>query len=544
MVAERSSAALASTHRHVRRTNRHNTYNPNNNNNHKETMDGAVRQEEDIAVLLPLLGKTLTPPDDPPLPPPDPTELLQQQLRTAQPTQYAEQEEESTPSYTSSATTESSTSRSMDTARLSGRAMELVRIDLWQYVGCLGLGLMVYVAFLLLPKGMRKAYCRSERRRYVRRFPRNSKPHSRHFADDFYNDYRDVPSHALERPTSFSKPTSSSSVHDSVLEEVEARRKQQQQEEHDPEKPTPFYTRANSNIIRSRSDPGDNDDDDDDSSSAWPSQAVTEEDNTSSRVRPLSIASSDAAIAAHQTPSPHKHKPQSNRPFTTTDMDRLVHDITSSSSSNSNGSPASPRRPAPDHPQIWHVPDERIWRESLRRLGDRGVRLTAHGVQCDPKRIWLTHIQDDTAQHSLQWQTEFPRHVPNTETGSSSIVLMRGAVHTIPLPNVLYIDVGKKTSALQKTTALVPPSACFSLLTQQGSLDLQTNSKLERDAVVSALSYLLDHVHTGGDWRTLYQDSASSTVTTSVTGRDTPSTIRTTELVFPPTTTSTSAADI
>ena len=506
-------------------------------------MEGAANSQEDIAVLLPLLGKAFTPPDDPPLPP---AELLQQQLGTAQPTHYSEdeqQEQESTPSYTSSATTESSTSRSMDTARLSGRAMELVRIDLWQYVGCLGLGLIAYVAFLLLPKGLRKAYCRSERRRYVRRFPRNSKPQSRHFADDFYNEYRDVPSHALERPTSFSKPTSSSSVHDSVLEEVEARRKQQE-EEHYEEKPT--RTRANSNIIRSRSDPGnDDDDDDDDSSLAWPSQAVTEEDNTSSRVRPLSIASSDAAIAAHQTPSPHKSKSQSNRPFTTTDMDRLVHDIASSSST-SNASPASPRRPAPDHPQIRHVPDDRIWRESLRRLGDRGVRLTAHGVQCDPKRIWLTHIQDDHDQHSLQWQTEFPRHVPNTETGSSSIVLMRGAVHTIPLPNVLYIDVGKKTSALQKTTALVPPSACFSLLTQQGSLDLQTNSKLERDAVVSALSYLLDHVHTAGDWRTLYQDSASTTVASSVvTGRDTPSTIRTTELVFPPTINNhTSAADI
>ena len=99
----------------------------------------------------------------------------------------------------------------------------------------------------------------------------------------------------------------------------------------------------------------------------------------------------------------------------------------------------------------------------------------------------------------------------NEQTGANSIVLMRGAMHKIPLANVLYIDVGKKTSALQKTSAMVPPSACFSLLTQQGSLDLQTNSKLERDAVVSSLCYLLDQVHVSADWRRLYQDSNAGT---------------------------------
>ena len=83
-------------------------------------------------------------------------------------------------------------------------------------------------------------------------------------------------------------------------------------------------------------------------------------------------------------------------------------------------------------------------------------------------------------------------------------------MHRIPAGNVLYIDVGKKTTALLQTPATaVAPSTCFSLLTQAGSLDLQANSKLERDAVVSALSYILDQVHRGTDWRKLYDESST-----------------------------------
>ena len=44
---------------------------------------------------------------------------------------------------------------------------------------------------------------------------------------------------------------------------------------------------------------------------------------------------------------------------------------------------------------------------------------------------------------------------------------------------------------------------------QVGSLDLQANSKLERDAVVSALSYILDQVHWGTDWRKLHEESST-----------------------------------
>jgi len=72
----------------------------------------------------------------------------------------------------------------------------------------------------------------------------------------------------------------------------------------------------------------------------------------------------------------------------------------------------------------------------------------------------------------------------------------------------MYIDVGKKTRALLKNDDYsVPANMCFSLLTANGSLDLQTYSKLERDALVSCFSLLLDRIH--ADWRRLYEDSTS-----------------------------------
>lgn len=168
---------------------------------------------------------------------------------------------------------------------------------------------------------------------------------------------------------------------------------------------------------------------------------------------------------------------------------------TSTFLSKSTESPSSPNHP---------VPDSAILDETRRRLKERGIRLIAHGVQSEPKRVWIRLNDDD----QLEWRTEFPKRITN-QVGMSSIVLMRGAPHNIPLPNIVYVDVGKRTAALQKQTNL-GDALCFSLLTQSGSLDLQAHSKLERDALVSCLSEELDRVHQGGDWRAMYQQSSEA----------------------------------
>lgn len=162
--------------------------------------------------------------------------------------------------------------------------------------------------------------------------------------------------------------------------------------------------------------------------------------------------------------------------------------------------------PSPGHPAIARLPSAKILNETMQRLQTRGIRLMAHGIASDSKRVWIKLEQDDSDSPSLSWQTEFPRKIPN-QLGEISLVMMRGALHKIALPNVLYVDVGKKTNALLKAgNQDVLDTTCFSLLTQNGSLDLQANSRLERDALVSCFSMVLDQIHTQ-DWRSLYADS-------------------------------------
>jgi hypothetical protein len=172
------------------------------------------------------------------------------------------------------------------------------------------------------------------------------------------------------------------------------------------------------------------------------------------------------------------------------------------------GEHSKPAPPSPNHPNIHRPPNSTVISDTMFRLKERGIRLVAHGVQCEPKRVWI-RLDDETM--TLSWQTEFPRRIPTASNGGEgSIVLVRGSIHTIALPNVLYVDVGKKTNALQKpSNVAIPDIVCFSLLTQNGSLDLQTNSMLERDALVCCFSVLLDKVHQDRDWRALYEEGSS-----------------------------------
>jgi hypothetical protein len=185
--------------------------------------------------------------------------------------------------------------------------------------------------------------------------------------------------------------------------------------------------------------------------------------------------------------------------------------------------------PSPEHPALKRIPPNKVIAETMARLQGRGIRLVAHGVHCDPKRVWIRlqdtseagtkpparEEDDDDEEPCITWQTEFPRRVPN-QSGQVSVVLMRGSLHRIVLKSILYIDVGKKTQALQQTPDGVPDATCLSLLTQNGSLDLQANSKLERDALVSCFSMILDDVHEE-DWRALYEASPEPSLANSST---------------------------
>lgn len=177
----------------------------------------------------------------------------------------------------------------------------------------------------------------------------------------------------------------------------------------------------------------------------------------------------------------------------------------------------SPRHPAHEH----RVPRAEMVRETMARLEGRGVRLTAHGVRSPPQRVW---IRVDRHSHTLQWHTERVAPTSSTPTtaaandggGGGTLSLVRGQVRTVPLRQVRYIDVGKKTAAFTRLSdAAVPAGACCSILTDGGSLDVQAHSRPERDALVSCLSLLLDRQRQGDggggdDWRRFHDEASSS----------------------------------
>jgi hypothetical protein len=179
--------------------------------------------------------------------------------------------------------------------------------------------------------------------------------------------------------------------------------------------------------------------------------------------------------------------------------------------------PTTRKEPSPHHPSISKLPSISILAETRKRLeSNDGIRLIAHGVHCHPKTV---RIRVDMDTFSLSWQTEFYKPMPTasttTTTTTTTPILMQGTLHKIALPNILYIDVGKRTSALTKVeNSNLLDTWCFSLLTQNGSLDLQASSPTERDALVSCFSILLDQVH-NRDWRNMYSDDGTSSVVSS-----------------------------
>ena len=292
----------------------------------------------------------------------------------------------------------------------------------FSYTFYLGMSLILWILYLLLPRGFRQRYCGAHRKRYAQRGKTQ------------------MPSSGYWLPASQSMSDAGGA----------------------PNYRTPNYSDMNRPVV-----------------------SVT---STGSSL--------DGARIAHTFSSQSQQQQQQQQPPPLGSA--------SSSSRHTNSIHNSRSPPSPDHPALKKIPPNSIIAETMARLQGRGIRLVAHGVHSDAKRVW---IKLDDESHCVTWQTEFPRRVPN-QAGQVSIVLMRGSVHRIALTNILYIDVGKKTNALKRLDDIkVPDPTCFSLLTQNGSLDLQASSKLERDALVSCFSMILDDVHANENWRELYEAS-------------------------------------
>lgn len=136
---------------------------------------------------------------------------------------------------------------------------------------------------------------------------------------------------------------------------------------------------------------------------------------------------------------------------------------------------------------------------AMQQLRDPGVLIVAHGSRGKPKTVRL--ILTETA---ITWRTEMRKKIPG---GGKELKL--GKLHQVPLSHIMYVDIGKQTTALRRVeNAAVSEALCFSLLTKEGSLDLEANSPRERDALVQCFSLVLDEVH-AQNWRDIYRGPSS-----------------------------------
>ncbi len=109
----------------------------------------------------------------------------------------------------------------------------------------------------------------------------------------------------------------------------------------------------------------------------------------------------------------------------------------------------------------------------------------------------------------IEWKTE---NVTNKSDGPKFTL---GPVHTIALRDVIFVDVGKTTAALQLLSEQdATNDVCFSILTKNGSLDLNAANKLERDAIVSCFCLILDTVYLDRNtdkpcWRDMHSSASS-----------------------------------
>ena len=146
---------------------------------------------------------------------------------------------------------------------------------------------------------------------------------------------------------------------------------------------------------------------------------------------------------------------------------------------------------------------------AMQQLRDPGVLIVAHGSRGKPKTVRLS-----LTETSITWRTETRKMVPpsggNNNKGMASMIPKMGKLHSVPLAHIMYVDVGKQTTALRRVeNASVPDVLCFSLLTKEGSLDLEAASSRERDALVSCFSLVLDEVHSAQNWRDIYRGPSS-----------------------------------
>lgn len=172
---------------------------------------------------------------------------------------------------------------------------------------------------------------------------------------------------------------------------------------------------------------------------------------------------------------------------------KTLHTHLSSNNSLSAQQPPPSNTPFSSAASAFTFNDEIAISTTMQQLREGGVKIIAHGSKGKPKTVRLL-----LTENSITWRTE-----------SSKKKNKIGKEHNVPLTHIMYVDVGKQTTALRRVeNASIADNVCLSLLTKDGSLDLEASSSQERDALVNCFSLVLDEIH-AQNWRDVYRGPSS-----------------------------------
>ena len=116
----------------------------------------------------------------------------------------------------------------------------------------------------------------------------------------------------------------------------------------------------------------------------------------------------------------------------------------------------------------------------LNKLRTSGVVLTAHGMK-GKARVVRLKLESDR----VTWRTETKNKLKKKELKT----------HHVFLADCIAVDAGKRTAPLRRPEAAhISADLCFSVLTKNGSLDLQAESVAEADNLVRSFSLILDEL--------------------------------------------------
>ena len=153
---------------------------------------------------------------------------------------------------------------------------------------------------------------------------------------------------------------------------------------------------------------------------------------------------------------------------------------------------------------IGMISDDIAISATMQLLREEGIALLAHGSKGKPKQVRL-----QLTETAITWRTE------SRKVSNNNINKKLGKLHQVPLNHIVYVNIGKQTSALRRVENVgVNENVCFSLLTKEGSLDLECPKSSTKDALVQCFSMILDEVHgneqqNNANWRNVYRAPSS-----------------------------------